>query len=150
MFSVLELWTTRRLRPSRSNITKHHSRYMRMSLLASAPSTLRPLLRSPPIFLAPALAKCQTSPFTTTPQPSTRKTRDGNPNRGVSALRRTGLKYAVGMSHTPLPKPVLDPKKRTKVETDPNHGLWGFFNKKRLLSTPEMDASHGMTSFIYL
>ena len=73
------------------------------------------------------------------------KKRDSNPNRGVSALRRTGLRYPVSMSKVPLPEPVLDPEKRSKPTVDENHGLWGFFNeKKTTLSTPQEDESHGI------
>lgn len=51
------------------------------------------------------------------------------------------------MSDQPLPKPVLDPEKRSKVQSDPNHGLWGFFNQdKKALSLPEEDAAHGKAS----
>lgn len=43
-----------------------------------------------------------------------------------------------------LPKPVLDPAKRTAVQTDDDHGLWGFFNHERTaLTTPEDDSAHG-------
>lgn len=35
------------------------------------------------------------------------------------------------MSKEPLPEPVLDPKKRSKIAVDENHGLWDFFNKDR-------------------
>lgn len=74
-----------------------------------------------------------------------KRNRDNNPNRGVSALRRTGLKNPVSMANEPLPQPVLDPKKRSKVQVDEDHGLWGFFNKgKTVLSTPEEDVAHGM------
>ena len=106
---------------------------------------------APPVFLAPLLASCVSSSsprsqFSTTTALSGkyRKRRDGNPNRGVSALRRTGLRFRVGMSGRPLPKPVLDPERRSKVQVDPNHGLWGFFNKdKTALTTPEEDNSFG-------
>lgn len=108
----------------------------------------------PPAFLAPSVSpsfpEChQRSDFSTTPNLCARhraykKRRDGNPNRGVSALRRTGLRYPVGMSREPLPKPVLDPDRRSKVQEDPNHGLWGFFNsEKRALTTPKEDRAHG-------
>ena len=107
---------------------------------------------NPPIFLAPLLASIpqplhQRSSFSTTPTLSVRanKKRDGNPHRGESALRRTGLRYPNGMSRQPLPQPVLDPKKRTKIEVDPNHGLWGFFNRNRkALSSPEDLSQRGM------
>ena len=105
----------------------------------------------PPLFLAPSLASIpqplhQRSSFSTTAALSVRanKKRDGNPHRGESALRRTGLRYPNGMSKQPLPQPVLDPNKRSKIEVDKNHGLWGFFNEKRkALSTPEEDAAKG-------
>ncbi|KAL8741915.1 MAG: hypothetical protein Q9190_005539 [Brigantiaea leucoxantha] len=100
----------------------------------------------PPIFLAPLLAhqtpKCIRSiaPFSTSTPflQRRRRKRDNNMDRGVSALRRTGLRYPVEMSKVPLPQPVLDPKKRSEISVDENHGLWGFFRAdKKLLSTPE-------------
>ncbi|MCJ1299566.1 54S ribosomal protein L4 mitochondrial [Hypocenomyce scalaris] len=109
----------------------------------------------PPAFLVPAL---QWSPFTTKSHFSTsaanhfprkqyvpRKIKkDNNPDRGVSGLRRTGLKNSVAMSKVSLPQPVLDPKKRSKLQVDEHHGLWGFFNRdKKSLSTPEEDHAHG-------
>ena len=105
----------------------------------------------PPIFLAPLLAftpnhSAQRNAFsTTTPVNSRKKKRvDGNPHRGESALRRTGPKTFLEMSKMPLPQPVLNPKRRSKVETDPDHGLWGFFNRDRqALSTPTADNAHG-------
>lgn len=103
----------------------------------------------PPIFLAPLLASTpqilhQRSSFSTTAILSVRakKKRDGNPHRGESALRRTGLRYGMGMSKQPLPRPVL---KETKIKGNPDHGLWGFFNKKRTaLSTLSEDNDRGM------
>ena len=105
-----------------------------------------------PIFLAPVIASIppslhQRSSFSSTATLSARKRhkRDGNPHRGESALRRTGLRYPVGMSKQPLPQPVLDPSKRSKIEVDPNHGLWGFFNKDRkALTPPGGDIERGM------
>ncbi|MCJ1370600.1 54S ribosomal protein L4 mitochondrial [Loxospora ochrophaea] len=73
-----------------------------------------------------------------------RRTRDNNRNRGVSAIRRTGLKYPVSMSYEPLPQPVLDPERRSKVKVDENHGLYEFFDQdKQPLSKPEDDSKHG-------
>ncbi|KAL9013972.1 MAG: hypothetical protein Q9173_001370 [Seirophora scorigena] len=96
----------------------------------------------PPVFLAPVLSSTTkaAAAFSTTSARSHRLAgrRDKNPNRGVSALRRTGLKHSVEMSRQPLPQPVLDPKKRSKVTVDPDHPLWGFFREdKKALSTPE-------------
>ena len=106
----------------------------------------------PPIFLAPLLSAIpqtlhQRSSFSTTAILSVRakKKRDGNPHRGESALRRTGLRYGMGMSKQPLPQPV---QKKIKVKGNPDHGLWGFFNKKRTaLSTWSEDNDRGMLLF---
>ena len=121
---------------------------------------LRKLVPSdhPPVFLAPLLASSPQPPhqrlqFSTATALSARykKRRDGNPNRGVSALRRTGLKFPNAMSREPLPKPVLDPERRSKVQADPNHGLWGFFHKDRkALTTPEEDYAFGTFNVLYL
>lgn len=46
------------------------------------------------------------------------------------------------MSH-PLPKPVLNPEKKSKVAVDDKHGLWGFFRDKKVLNTPEEHVAFG-------
>ncbi|KAI9792219.1 MAG: 54S ribosomal protein L4 mitochondrial [Candelina submexicana] len=51
--------------------------------------------------------------------------------------------YPLSVSKEPLPQPVLDPKKRSKVQVDEDHGLWQFFKDKKALSTPEESAEHG-------
>lgn len=105
----------------------------------------------PPTFLAPRLecrvaSRSQQPKFSTSASLHVRK-RDGNTNRGVSALRGTGLRYPVSMSKEPLPVPVLDPKRRSKITVDENHGLWGFFNNDRkALSTPEEENACGKYS----
>lgn len=111
------------------------------------PSTMWRIASTVPDFLAPSFARSTPSTVnaakfsTSTPR---LYPRDRNPNRGVSALRRTGLREPVSVSKEPLPQPVLDPTKRSKVEVDVKHGLWGFFNKDRApLATPEQDAAHG-------
>jgi large subunit ribosomal protein L47 len=44
----------------------------------------------------------------------------------------------------PLPKPVLDPKLKSAIKGDDEHGLWAFFNKDRtLLTPPEVEMNHG-------
>ncbi|KAL9117910.1 MAG: hypothetical protein Q9187_005547 [Circinaria calcarea] len=102
----------------------------------------------PPAFLAPSLQyvstlALQTSQFSTSTIRCLR-TRDYSKNRGVSGLRRTGLKRPIQMAKEPLPQPVLDPAKRSKIKVDENHGLWGFFNKaKRSLTKPEDENAHG-------
>lgn len=121
----------------------------RLSHLTSSAFT-----RGVPTFLAPALAgpnglvQLQSLQFSTSAQlfkrQSHRSKRDTNPNRGVSALRRTGLRNPVSMSKFPLPKPVLSSHTRPKPTVDENHGLWGFFNEQRTtLSTPQEDKAHG-------
>ena len=63
-------------------------------------------------------------------------------------MRRTGPKIFLGMSRMPLPQPVVNPERRSKVETDPDHGLWGFFNRdKQALNKPTEDNAHGMPMF---
>jgi len=61
-------------------------------------------------------------------------------------LRRTGPRkvQTLSVKIENLPKPVLDTAQRSKVEVDPDHGLWQFFNRRRtLFATPEEDAAHG-------
>ncbi|PIA92510.1 54S ribosomal protein L4, mitochondrial [Cercospora beticola] len=106
-----------------------------------------PLARSttsiPPTFLAPALALNQTTSFSTSTRQHARK--DGNPARGVSALRRTGLKkQRLSITAAELPKPVLDPSRRSQVEVDEDHGLWEFFpSDRKSMATPEELVQHG-------
>lgn len=99
----------------------------------------------PPGFLVPAFSSAsQTSNFSTSAPRAARK--DGNPARGISAIRRTGMNKKVKLSVDPkqLPKPVLDPSRRSKVQVNENHGLWGFFNSERTaLQTPEQIHAHG-------
>jgi len=67
-----------------------------------------------------------------------------NRERGVSTQRRTGLRQPLSVSKSKLPKPVLNPEKRSKVEVDPDHGLWQFFHsKEKPMNTPEEDSEHG-------
>jgi large subunit ribosomal protein L47 len=120
----------------------------------STSTTLRPALKgllkasksqhTPPAFLLPALlAPCQqSSPFSTSS--SRLYPRDMNRDRGVSTQRRTGLRQPLSVSKTPLPEPVRDPKKRSKIEVDPDHGLWDFFHsKEKPMNTPTEDSEHG-------
>jgi len=105
---------------------------------ASRTSTL------PPPFLLPAFSTTQAAPFSSTTAQHAR--RDNNPSRGVSALRRTGLnrrqKLTVKLSN--LPKPVLDPARRSTIEVDENHGLYEFLPRSRAaMSTPEELNAHG-------
>ena len=69
------------------------------------------------------------------------KTRDNNRFRGISPLRRTGLREPVSVSDEPLPKPR---KELPKVQVDPNHGLYAFFEgRDKLMNTPAEDREHG-------
>lgn len=130
-----------------------------MAVSSSSPALSRLIIRasrpldhsSPPVFLVPCIwtirsppSSSQTSAFSTsTPYCYPR---DFNRKRGVSALRRTGVRQPLSVSKEPLPQPVLDPKKRDTVEVDKDHGLWEFFNPDRTaLSTPEQDNAHGTT-----
>lgn len=83
----------------------------------------------PPAFLIPSFSHQQSAKFSSTPLNAARK--DGNRQRGVSALRRTGPRKSMTPSVDPtrLPRPVKrDPL--DGVETDDNHGLWDFFYEK--------------------
>ena len=109
--------------------------------------------QSPSISLAALLAHSygcarQTTRFSTSAPLLKRRRvqiRDSNPDRGVSALRRTGLRHPVSMSKMPLPEPVLDSARRSKPTVSDTHGLWGFFNEQRsTLSIPGEDRAHGM------
>lgn len=92
-----------------------------------------------PSLLAPIQQKTSFSGTTSNLYP-----RDNNRERGVSTARRTGLRQPLSVSKTPLPKPVLDPSKRSKVEVDEDHGLWDFFHsKEKPMNTPEEDDDHG-------
>ena len=102
-----------------------------------------------PDFLIPCLARGRPTPqlqlctFSTSSARS--YPRDRNRDRGVSAIRRTGLRQPLSVSKYPLPKPVLDPAKRSKPTGDADHGLWGFFNdEKTALATPKDDFAHGL------
>lgn len=65
-------------------------------------------------------------------------------------MKRTGLniplwRMSIGQEvmEGGLPVPV-DKDKRSKLAVDPNHGLWGFFNRDKELLTPmEKEVSHG-------
>ncbi|TVY40527.1 54S ribosomal protein L4, mitochondrial [Lachnellula subtilissima] len=120
----------------------------------SASTTIRPIARrllkpsrisqTPPTFLLPSMLvpTQQSSPFSSTT--SSLYPRDNNPLRGVSTQRHTGLRQPVSISKAPLPKPVLDPKKRSKVQVDKDHGLWEFFHSRdKPMNTPEEDNAHG-------
>ena len=75
--------------------------------------------------------------------PGARDNSDHNRKRGESALRRSGVRYPTSVSEEPLPKPV--PKeKQPPIETDPNHGLWQFFQDRETVAQgPEVDNQHG-------
>ena len=87
--------------------------------------------------------RCQSALFSTS-APLSLKTKDGNRKRGVSALRRTGPRYPRSISKEPLPQPILDPARRSKVQVNEKHGLWEFFdNGKNPFEKPEVVAAHG-------
>ncbi|CAO2652950.1 Nn.00g023610.m01.CDS01 [Neocucurbitaria sp. VM-36] len=98
-------------------------------------------------FLAPS-AQCLRNPFvarfSTSPA---RCKRDNNKNRGLSAVRNTGLRPRQTLSvkhkdfeNQQLPKPVPI---EAKVTGTPDHGLWDFFKDKQLLQTPIEEQRHG-------
>jgi len=107
-----------------------------------------------PLFLAPAFARNTTQsssatssrPFTSTPsaQSYRKRSREKNKKRGVSAIRGTGPRVPLSISKYPLPRPVRDSERRKEFQTNPDHGLWGFFDKTRSsMLSPEDEAAHG-------
>lgn len=73
--------------------------------------------------------------------------KDNNSNRGVSAVRQTGLRPRQTLSvkqkdfaNQQLPTPVKIKEKPTGTQ---DHGLWDFFKDQKLLSTPTEHAQHG-------
>ncbi|KAF5009471.1 hypothetical protein FDECE_4306 [Fusarium decemcellulare] len=79
--------------------------------------------------------------FSTTPPQCRRKTKDNNPNRGVSSLYGSGPREPLSMSNVPLPKPR---DFKPQVQVDPEHGLWGFFPAQgKALWTPKETEEHG-------
>ena len=90
--------------------------------------------------------RCQVSLFSTTISRSGPNS-DRSKKRGVSALRRTGPRWPTAVSKEPLPRPVLNPAKRSKIKVNENHGLWAFFDKDRkAFEAPETVAEHGESS----
>ncbi|ORY63146.1 mitochondrial 39-S ribosomal protein L47 (MRP-L47)-domain-containing protein, partial [Pseudomassariella vexata] len=92
-----------------------------------------PILMSRPV---------QSSPFSTTPELQERRPkRDNNRLRGLSSLYRSGFKASMAIDGVEIPKPA---KYKPEIKVDPNHGLWDFFYEKdKLLQTPEEDSQHG-------
>ena len=118
------------------------------------PQARRRLIQQlPSLFLLPCLSLAISGPCSPSCHFSTSSwrayPRDMNRNRGVSALNRTGPRHPLSVSKEALPRPVLDPSKRTTYPVDKDHGLWDFFNKNRTtLSTPEEDDAHGSCHLI--
>lgn len=92
-------------------------------------------------FLVPSLrcARFSTSPML--------QKKDNNRNRGVSAVRQSGLRPRQTLSvrqkdfaNQQLPTPVKIEEKPTGTQ---DHGLWDFFKDQNLLSTPTELTQHG-------
>ncbi|KAH7379622.1 50S ribosomal protein-like protein L4 [Pyrenochaeta sp. MPI-SDFR-AT-0127] len=95
-------------------------------------------------FLVPS-AQCTRNARFSTSRPLCKK--DNNSNRGLSAVRNTGLRPRQTLSvkqkdfaNQQLPKPV---KIEEKVTGSPDHGLWDFFKDQKLLQTPVEEQRHG-------
>ena len=104
-----------------------------------------------PLFLAPAFAEAarefrrsSSRSFSTSPLSLSRRTTGPNKERGVSAIRGKNPKPKSRVYQYPLPVPVIDPERRALFKTREDHGLWGFFNKKReSMIAPAAESSHG-------
>ncbi|KAJ5105597.1 54S ribosomal protein L4 [Penicillium alfredii] len=106
------------------------------------------LAELPPPYLAPSLhfsppCSIQSSSFSSTAVAASRRGRDLNRTRAVSAIHRTGPRFKLSVSKYPLPKPVSAESMESRP-MNPDHGLWGFFPPTREpLSTPEYDIDFG-------
>ena len=93
-------------------------------------------------FLVPSIRRAR---FSTSPA---LQKKDNNSNRGLSAVRRTGLRARQTLSvrqkdfeNQQLPTPV---KIEAEVVGTQDHGLWDFFHKSQsLLTTPRELTEHG-------
>lgn len=119
----------------------------------------------PPAFLAPALHRSfsssgqrhsrnssdPASPKPALPKPalsfrrrkptSRSRSKDHNPNRGVSAIHRTGPRQPSRWYELPVPKEV---KRESATEENKKHGLWEFFySYESSLVPPADEYSHG-------
>ncbi|KAM0563280.1 hypothetical protein ACHAPJ_000998 [Fusarium lateritium] len=108
----------------------------------AAPNTIRPMAGR---ILQASSKVSSVSPrvayFSTTAPQCKRRNKDNNPKRGVSSLYRSGPREPLSMSNIPLPKPR---EFKPKVDTDPEHGLWGFFPAQgKVLATPKETEEHG-------
>ncbi|KAK3318363.1 mitochondrial 39-S ribosomal protein L47 (MRP-L47)-domain-containing protein [Apodospora peruviana] len=103
---------------------------------AAKPSSLGPYINTVALSTTASVLKRHT-------YKGARDTRDHSKKRGESALRRTGTRWRLSMSDEPLPIPV--PREELPfVETDPDHGLWDFFqDRKTVAQAPELDSQHG-------
>jgi large subunit ribosomal protein L47 len=94
----------------------------------------------------PASLRCfSTLPPLQYPRKTQKRVRDANMMRGMSAIKGDGIHARMRLSVKPedVPVPVSDDR-RSKIEADEKHGLWGFFNKeKTLLSLPDELGNHG-------
>ncbi|KAF2124939.1 MRP-L47-domain-containing protein [Dothidotthia symphoricarpi CBS 119687] len=114
------------------------SRILRPSLASTTSEVLS--------FLVPSAqcARASVARFSTSPTPWKA---DNNKMRGVSSVRRTGLRPRQTLSvkekdfeNQRLPTPVAFQR---DVKGTPDHGLWDFFKDKKLLQTPMEAQRHG-------
>lgn len=97
----------------------------------------------PPAFLLPSLYSASTRSFHSS---QSLEKRESNRLRGLSALKRSGLRkgQTLSVKLENLPKPVLNPAERSEVQVDPEHGLWKFFNpSKTSIASPEYNNAFG-------
>jgi len=108
-----------------------------------------------PLFLAPAFAESTIAPsfavrcFSSTPCSLRDGTgKDKNKRRGVSAMRSTGFHHNLTIENhykngLPTPRPEHE-RPLDEFPTNPNHGLYGFFNEKKETVVPgEQEEDHG-------
>ncbi|PNS18710.1 hypothetical protein CAC42_5249 [Sphaceloma murrayae] len=113
---------------------------LRYLLRAAQPLSQAQLL--PPPFLLPSFYR-PSRHFHSSPSFQKRET---NKKRGLSALKRSGLRkgQTLSVKLENLPQPVLDPAERSRIDVDPEHGLYKFFRSPdRSMSQPDQIGEHG-------
>lgn len=112
--------------------------------LARSAQTLQRSQSLPPAFLLPSLYQPPSRSFQSSSV--TYQRRETNKRRGLSALKRSGLRkgQTLSVKLENLPRPVSDPEKRSKIDVDPDHGLYKFFRSADTsISPPETIKQYG-------
>lgn len=133
-------------RPAASRVLQRCQPFSSSTSCAAPVTTWRTLAR-PSTAAATAQATTQQLRLLSISMPlqKRRTTRDNNRLRGQSTIHRSGIRRPLSVSEEDIPQPVQDEGvgKMREEDTDPDHGLWGFFYDKQLVPTPKQLSAHG-------